>query len=305
MTTDLGANQGMSVAELESMIRDGGIGVVHEIDQRSASSGVEIKEVGLDGQPTGDILVAQPAERQRGPGYVTVYDTRTGEPSIVDMNRLQGQLRKHHSNPDFPEWIGRPAFGFEQTVIPWRGSFKCLLHKEGPDRTHYTEMGLSSCSKSTIPNQYEVIAHMQLKHRREWQLIEQERENIRREEDREWQRSLMEALVKAVPGVTVPTVPTSKSNEPVLEVVGDPSPQTVAQTGLAEGEIEAPDGSVTDANGNILVASDGMPVEQPKVEVPFEEACPECGEVYEAKTIIGATMKVKAHQKRDHRKTTT
>ena len=118
-------------------------------------------------------------------GYVYVYDTKTGSRSVVNRNMLETQLSK--LRPDgtrcFP--TVKPAFE------PVKGTLKCLLHKDDPDRGQYDSWGFATCSKSNLISEFQVNRHVQIRHRMEWQTIYEERERQEKEEERNFQRQLL------------------------------------------------------------------------------------------------------------------
>jgi hypothetical protein len=109
-------------------------------------------------------------------GYVYVYDNRTADRSVVNRNMLQQQLEKQRPDGSFVFSTRKP-----EDIEPVRGTFKCLLHADDPNREKYTQMGLVVCPKDSLRSQYDVSLHMQFRHRREWQSIEGEREQLERE----------------------------------------------------------------------------------------------------------------------------
>lgn len=125
-------------------------------------------------------------------GYTTVYDTKTGVSSKINNNNLLTILKKRRKN-------GSRVFGMKQTVIPKMGIFKCLLHKDDPSRDHYDDIGLAVCPKDNLSSSYQVMRHMQKRHKDEWAAIDQERKDKEKKEDREFQRMLMEKAVEKAP----------------------------------------------------------------------------------------------------------
>ena len=121
-------------------------------------------------------------------GYTIVYDTVTGIGSKINNNNLIQVLKKKRTEE--PN-IGSPVFGLKQTVKPMVGDYKCLLHKDDPNRKHYDEIGLAVCPKDNLASSYQVMRHMQKRHKTEWGAIDQERIDKEKQEDREFQRSLM------------------------------------------------------------------------------------------------------------------
>jgi hypothetical protein len=120
-------------------------------------------------------------------GYVYIYDSRTGERSLTNRNMLPTQLQKKRDD-------GTPVF----TVVkpqaqPARGTLKCLLHPDQPERAQYDALGLPVCLKSNLTSPYQVEQHMRHRHPTEWATIEEERKRKEKEEDREFQRSLLAA----------------------------------------------------------------------------------------------------------------
>ena len=81
---------------------------------------------------------------------------------------------------------------------PKRGKLKCLLHPSNPEREHYNELGLATCLKSNLSSPLQVRRHMQKRHHVEWDTIEQERVERERQEDRAFQRAVMNQVTKPV-----------------------------------------------------------------------------------------------------------
>jgi hypothetical protein len=123
-------------------------------------------------------------------GYVRIYDTLTGEESIVNRNMLPDKLKQ--TRPD-----GSFVFSTKQSTKPARGTFKCLLHKDNPNRKHYDELGLSVCRKDNLTAPHQVKLHMMHRHKTEWETIENERIEMERQED----RSLQKAILTAAGGI--------------------------------------------------------------------------------------------------------
>ncbi len=121
-------------------------------------------------------------------GYTVVYDTLTGVDSTINNNNLPAILRK--TRPD-----GSYVFGLEQLVKPKLGTYKCLLHLSDPNRGHYNEIGLAVCPKDNLASRYQVMRHMQKRHKTEWGAIDQERKDAEKKEDRDFQRTLMSKAV--------------------------------------------------------------------------------------------------------------
>lgn len=124
-------------------------------------------------------------------GYVTVYDTHTREPSDVNRNLLEFQLRKLHSD-------GTRAFTRKKPALaPVRGFLLCLLHADRPERKEYDRIGFKTCIKANLMTPFDVESHMKARHKKEWAIIESNRLRKERDEDRAFQRQMMKAMSTA------------------------------------------------------------------------------------------------------------
>lgn len=123
-------------------------------------------------------------------GYAYIYDTRTGERSLTNRNMLTQQLKKKRDD-------GTTVFTtVKPNVEPFKGIFKCFLHPDDSNRKHYDEMGLAVCKKSNLRNAYEVKRHMIKRHPVEWGALEAERIERERQEDRDFQKTMIGSLKK-------------------------------------------------------------------------------------------------------------
>ena len=118
-------------------------------------------------------------------GYVYVYDTENGDKSVINRNMLETQLSK--LRPDGTRFFTTVKPAFE----PKRGTLKCLLHPDDPDRGLYDSWGFTTCAKSNLISEFQVNRHVQIRHRMEWQTIYEERERQEKEEERNFQRQLL------------------------------------------------------------------------------------------------------------------
>lgn len=160
------------------------------------------------GEEPGNLMQGKPIEQDDEPapedvkpvvkwltsaGYTPVWDTKTGVRSIINNNMLPRTLRKQRPDGSYIFTIRRPS------IVPRRGIYKCLLHKEDPNRAHYDELGLAVCTKDNLGSPYQVERHMKKKHKMEWAAIEKERIDKEKKEDREFQQRLMEKAVGEKP----------------------------------------------------------------------------------------------------------
>lgn len=150
-------------------------------------------------------------------GYSYIYDTLTHERSLVNNNMLPSALKK--KRPD-----GSMVFS---TVKPEelvkRGTLKCTLHPDNPNREYYDTLGLPVCLKSNLTSPFQVKRHMQKRHHMEYEALEEER--LQAEKDRSIK--LQESLILAAGG-KLPQGGQTESRQPhKLEIEGStPSPAT-------------------------------------------------------------------------------
>ena len=142
-------------------------------------------------------------------GYVYIWDTQTAKSSVCNRNMLAstlGKLRK-----DGTRFFTTIKPNFE----PRGGSHKCLLHKDDENRAEYDELGLAVCTKDNLDSPYQVTIHMKARHPQEAATIEDINATAQREEDREFQRVLIQAAAR---GAALPTeaAPAKPDREPVV-----------------------------------------------------------------------------------------
>ena len=121
-------------------------------------------------------------------GYVYIWDSRTFERAPVLYYMLPSILRRRREDGSFIWTTNDPK------QLPARGTHKCLLHKDNPNRDMYKKMGLRTCKKSNIINEYEVKQHMLKKHPKEWMSIEDVRKERERVEALEIQKGMLAAM---------------------------------------------------------------------------------------------------------------
>jgi hypothetical protein len=123
-----------------------------------------------------------------GADIITIYNRITGEPSQTLKYMLASQLKKK-------DGAGRPVYTtVKPDVLPTKGTLKCMLHPDDPNRKHYTELGLPVCRKSNLTSPYQVLRHMQKRHQMEWKTIESEKQEVDKLEQREFQRGMLKKL---------------------------------------------------------------------------------------------------------------
>lgn len=122
-----------------------------------------------------------------GMGYITLYDTSTGEPRRVLQYMAPKILMKQRN--------GRPAFSRTPTKEFKLGDVMCFLHPDHPERETFRAMGLDETKDcgfgsdrppaAHLASPFDREQHMMHRHSREWQVIlnyraEQERLDARR-----------------------------------------------------------------------------------------------------------------------------
>lgn len=146
-------------------------------------------------------------------GYVYVWDSRTFKKAPVLYYMLPQILRTKREDGSYRWTTNDPG------QLPKRGAYKCWLHKDDPNRSHYDDLGFRTCRKDNITNPYQVTQHMKSRHKAEYAAIEEERRQAERQEDRDLQRALIrssmpkEGTIIPIAEDTVPE-PSEKPLEP-------------------------------------------------------------------------------------------
>ncbi|KKN22968.1 hypothetical protein LCGC14_0909710 [marine sediment metagenome] len=148
----------------------------------------ELKENPVIHRGDGELDAPMTVKELTSAGYVYVWDSRTFERAPVLYYMLPSILRRRREDGSFIWTTNDPK------QLPKRGTMKCLLHKDSPNRERFDEMGLKTCKKSNIINAFEVKMHMLKKHPKEWNAIEDIRKERERQEDRAFQKTLYEAV---------------------------------------------------------------------------------------------------------------
>jgi hypothetical protein len=129
-------------------------------------------------------------------GYVYIWDTQSADRSVCNRNMLQTTLGKTRKDGSRVFTTIKPNFEARG------GQHKCLLYKDDENREQYNELGLPECTKDNLDSPYQVTRHMQTRHPQEWATIEDINATAAREEDREFQRILIQAAAR---GAALPT----------------------------------------------------------------------------------------------------
>jgi len=128
------------------------------------------------------------ASELQSAGWVYVYDTFSGDRSIVNRNMLPQQLQKRREDGSYAFSTTKPE---KQMVY---GVIKCRLHKDDPDRELFDSWGLPYCTKANLTASHDLRVHMEKLHRREWATIDGENKAKEKEEEKAKDNLLAEAI---------------------------------------------------------------------------------------------------------------
>lgn len=117
--------------------------------------------------------------------WAYIYDNRTGERSLCNVNMLRQKLGQKRPDGSFVFTTSKP------NIAPKRGNLKCMLHADSEKREYYDKLGLPSCRKSNLTAPYMVEQHMKKRHPQEWAIVERERTQKEKEEARAFQEALL------------------------------------------------------------------------------------------------------------------
>ena len=149
-------------------------------------------------------------------GDVIVYHTAEHDARIVPVgDALRAALKKRL--PD-----GSRAFSARPTGEAIKGQVKCYLHPEHPDRQKWYDMGITiMCQSGHFASIVDMERQMETKHGREWARMKALNERNEREEDRAFQRMMLERMsggvaTAPVEQVTTAPVATATWEDPVV-----------------------------------------------------------------------------------------
>jgi hypothetical protein len=169
---------------------------------------------------SGELPVAMVTQALQSAQYVYLWDTVTYERSVCNRNMLRTNLRKRRKDGSF---VFTPK---DPKKAPYRGTLKCRLHIDHPDRGRYDPLGFPTCPMDNLRSEFDVRRHMQHRHKTEWATIEQDREDRQRELDRQAQYGILKAVggkLEEVPFALTPTP--APVAEPVPEAEPVPAPE--------------------------------------------------------------------------------
>ena len=133
------------------------------------------------------------ARRESEAGYVYIYDTKTGEQSRANRNMLLQLLKAKRPDGTTIYTTMKPA------VEVKRGSLKCMLHLDDPQRERFTDLGMPVCRKSNLTSPYMVRQHMMKRHPTAWKLLDEEKIEKERIEERALRTGLLQRMAQVQP----------------------------------------------------------------------------------------------------------
>lgn len=201
-----------------------------------------------------------------GQGWVYVYDTVTRVRSTTLRNLLPNLLRWKR-----PEDGSTIYTVYEPSEPPDMGKHLCMLHPTHANRALYNGMGLDTCKKATLRNEYQVMMHMRRKHGDIWDALERLKEEQKNDEDRRFQREMLTRLIGSNAVVTGSMVETFAPTDEVAE---------------AAKPIAVPEAHVEERDGK-------------KHYTVFCEA-ESCEQSFDSTAKVGVMNKYRAHVRREH-----
>ncbi|MDO8673042.1 MAG: hypothetical protein Q7O66_16665 [Dehalococcoidia bacterium] len=147
----------------------------------------------------------------KGAGIAYIWDTRTGERSRTNKNMLPTQLTKRREDGSLVFTQHDPG------IVPLRGTLRCMLHADLREKhPEYDRWGLPLCPKANLASPQDVKSHMQMRHKREWATIEDDRIEREKAEDRQLQRENARATLAALEALAPTSVSVEPAETPVL-----------------------------------------------------------------------------------------
>jgi hypothetical protein len=273
--------------ELAQSLKDSGMSVVPETYLQPGK---------VDASDEGDLSVDVTSLRFKG--YRRVWDTLTGRMALQPWWLLWQTMQKKRED-------GSQVFTLEDPHIPpdYGLDLKCPLHVDSPEWPELKSMGFKSCKRIHVPHQDARERHLRSSHKSAYQAIQRLREDRQREEDRQLQKDMLQALtgaaargvqvdnstagVQADQGAFEPIVnDTITTNESVTVDSGTVGTDTSHADTFTWSEIQRPTPTT------LPQVIDLTPPKE------FSSSCERCGKTYKGSTRKQARGKVKSHLKR-------
>jgi len=156
-------------------------------EMQEAKAEASATEVTVDEDEEGITEQLTPAQLQEA-GWSIIWHIKTGVSSRVNNNWL---LHKLAQTKD-----GERVWTADRTKAakPVRGTYKCLLHPDDPNRAEYDMLGFPTCPKHTLTNRYQQTRHMQKRHKSEWAAIMEMRQEAKEKAKEDREVAMLEAL---------------------------------------------------------------------------------------------------------------
>ena len=151
------------------------------------------KEGDLVNRPSADNPLGMRVDEVLSAGHVWVYDIRNGDRSRINRNNLQVQLGK--LDPETGKRVFTTDKNYPGMPDPVVGQYKCILHKDSPDREKYDQQGFPVCRKSNLMSPSEVENHARNRHQQEWRQIQEARQRERDDRREQIERLQLERLL--------------------------------------------------------------------------------------------------------------
>jgi hypothetical protein len=159
-------------------------------------------------------------------GHSWVYDVRNYDRSKVNNNMLRTQLQKTDTDVTSAHY-GRRVFTTENLwakgLRPVKGTFKCFLHKDSPDREKWNTMGYAVCPAGSLASPSNQESHAKRTHKAEWAAIQAEAERTRQQKADQLADLNIAALLAQQAATAPPVV------APVVAAPVETAPEVAAQ----------------------------------------------------------------------------
>ena len=170
------------------------VALMGEVEDDTAPRPMSLQEIIHRGDETVPVPMWVSALAESG--WIPMYHVATRERSLVSRNAAPMKLKEVDPETGKRAWtLTRPA------QPPWRGTLRCVLHPDNPNRAEYDRMGFPTCRKSNLPNELHQRMHMEHRHPMVSKLLaerlskgEKEAELMERRAEREHQRALLEGM---------------------------------------------------------------------------------------------------------------
>jgi hypothetical protein len=197
--------KGQTVEDIEKLFR--------QMETAPSPTDVQVGDIAFQGNA--DYPLTMTVSEIQDAGWFPVWHTKDRDIRLINKNMLPSILRKKRQD-------GLPAFTMTKPKEPPnRGTKLCWLHPDSPKRAMADALFLGECGidgakpKSNIPNERQVIRHMQKKHSDEYATIAAHEKSIKDAEkeqsERDWRIAMLGARNNEVVAPTPAVVPSRPS----------------------------------------------------------------------------------------------